>query len=33
MDALKKLCIGVSSKVLQKEQREVFIIPKRIIFD
>ena len=24
----KKMCIGVSSKVLQKEQRAVFVIPK-----
>ena len=25
---LKKMCIGVSSVALQKEQRAVFIIPK-----
>ena len=24
----KKMCIGVSSKVLQKEQRAAFVIPK-----
>ena len=28
MKVVKKMCIGASSKVLQKEQRAVFVIPK-----
>ena len=28
----KKMCIGLFSKVLQKEQRAVFVIPKVYIF-